>query len=263
MRPMLRHLKWLTILSLDAPLVALAWQALFAKTHQGSPSWEQRVILFAAVWLGYAADRWLDARREARPSTERHRWHRRHSPLLVGVWAAILAGAVALSFWHLSAPDLAHGFGLVGATLVYTVFAQKGHSMRQYGAMKSLFVGALVAASASLFVFDWSMRDAPEYLRPIALSGAVFTLNSLYIRKWDGELERPSATLAMAWTATLLLAVHIAVALPQQRLICYAAVLAMLGLKALDASRDSLSPSTRRTLADVVLVAPAILLFWP
>ena len=52
---------WPNLLSLDAPIVALLWQILFARCFHARVETLPSVLLVLAVWLIYAADRTLDS----------------------------------------------------------------------------------------------------------------------------------------------------------------------------------------------------------
>ena len=89
---------WLypNLLSLDAPLVAVAWLHAFAQTWRLYLPWPAYVSLGLAVWVIYVSDRLLDVSMAAGspvPLEARHEFHRRHSRLFrAGVAAAFLAG---------------------------------------------------------------------------------------------------------------------------------------------------------------------------
>ena len=51
---------WLNLLCLDAPIVAVAWQWLFAHTFGAHLSLALRALLFLTAWLIYLADRFAD-----------------------------------------------------------------------------------------------------------------------------------------------------------------------------------------------------------
>src|SRR3954451_15813809 len=51
---------WPNLLGLDAPLVAVVWQALFARTVHVTLFPAARLALALAVWAVYLADRLLD-----------------------------------------------------------------------------------------------------------------------------------------------------------------------------------------------------------
>ncbi len=91
---------WLipNLLSLDAPLVAVAWLYIFAKTWRVDyHPWEAYVSLALVVWVIYVADRLLDASIHDGSSVRleaRHVFHRKHqSRFLMG---AALAATAAL-----------------------------------------------------------------------------------------------------------------------------------------------------------------------
>ena len=88
---------WPNLLSLDAPLVALAWfwifkQVWLVRYHQPTLPW----FLALAVWCIYVADRLMDSRgkrRESGSAPLRHRFHRQfRNPMKI----ALLAGCVGV-----------------------------------------------------------------------------------------------------------------------------------------------------------------------
>src|SRR5437660_1218002 len=80
---------WLSLLCLDAPLVAVAWQWLFARSFGARLPLSLRVLLFLTAWLIYLGDRFADTIRlpAASPISLRHRFCREH---MVGWWVAIV-----------------------------------------------------------------------------------------------------------------------------------------------------------------------------
>src|SRR5690606_31878180 len=106
--------------------------------------WERRALVFACVWLGYTADRWLDARRREAEQSARHDWHRRHARASGAAWVATLAAALAVAWRSLSADELRAGVALAAASAAYTVVAQASRGTRAEMAVKTLGVGALV-----------------------------------------------------------------------------------------------------------------------
>ncbi|MGA3008003.1 MAG: hypothetical protein ABSE59_08950, partial [Opitutaceae bacterium] len=46
--------QWLTVLSLDAPAVAVSWQWLLARGAHAPLAWHHAFILGTAAWLVYA-----------------------------------------------------------------------------------------------------------------------------------------------------------------------------------------------------------------
>src|SRR5581483_1242818 len=56
-----RPLVWLNCLCLDAPLVAVAWQGIFAKAFHFRLATSELIALFLTAWWIYLADRLVDS----------------------------------------------------------------------------------------------------------------------------------------------------------------------------------------------------------
>src|SRR5205085_553174 len=69
---------WLSLLCFDAPIVAVAWQALFARTFGAHLHLSIRALLFLTAWLIYLADRFADTIKlpAGSPISLRHRFCR-------------------------------------------------------------------------------------------------------------------------------------------------------------------------------------------
>src|SRR5207247_4400738 len=81
---------WLSLLCLDAPLVALVWQWLFARTYHVKLDFSSRAALFLTAWLIYLIDRWVDTIKlpSEAPISLRHRFCKKR----VRLWFTCLAG---------------------------------------------------------------------------------------------------------------------------------------------------------------------------
>src|SRR4051794_36685341 len=86
--------QWPNLLGLDAPIVAIVWQALLGAAGHAAIALPGRLGLFLAVWAVYLTDRLLDARTPARTgATEpaRHQFAREHGRILLALLVAVLA----------------------------------------------------------------------------------------------------------------------------------------------------------------------------
>ncbi len=212
---------WPNVLSLDAPLIAISWQALFARAGGCALAWPERASLFLAVWAIYAADRLLDARRlGVRASTAaRHRFGHQHARALAAGIAAALGAQVILAGWFLSTRVTAAGAALGLLVGVYFVWNQlSGHRFGR-GWLKEAVVSIVFAAGAALV----PLASAPS--RDLAADAAAFAVicmaNCLLIARLDRERDRdrgeisiaarfpagarPARTLAAAFSAGMLL----------------------------------------------------------
>ncbi len=117
---------WLlpNLLSLDAPLVAVAWLFVFAKTWRlGYHPWEAYVSLGLAVWVIYVLDRLLDASLSGGQSGKleaRHQFHRRHRKFFTAALIVSLVAALAIVLTRM--PVAIYKYLLLGGVLVAGFF---------------------------------------------------------------------------------------------------------------------------------------------
>ncbi|MFZ4764009.1 MAG: hypothetical protein ACOYMN_03570 [Roseimicrobium sp.] len=122
---------WLNVLSLDAPIVAVLWQAALARSHKVVLMPEVYKALFLAVWLIYMLDRVLDGFciKDTQKGSVRHEFYRRNR--WVFLLAVIPFGTVSLLLFAASA--LPAGVMWRGVALGFVValyllhYAARGH----------------------------------------------------------------------------------------------------------------------------------------
>src|SRR3954447_6089680 len=93
---------WLapSLLNLDAPVVAVAWQHLIAVSVPVRLEPATRAALGFAVWAIYLADRLLDTRNPAPVAeTVRHEFMRQHRPAMRIVFATVTVIGVILTVY--------------------------------------------------------------------------------------------------------------------------------------------------------------------
>ncbi len=154
---------WLNVLNLDAPLITVAWQWLFARTAGYGLHPAEVGALFLAVWVIYAGDRVLDGfRLSVGPTTAaRHRFSQRHAGVLVvGIGVACLVEAwLALAF--LPGRVLAAGAGLGALVVGYFFWNQLAGSRFGRGWLKEVVVSLVFAGGAALVplvnAFSWEV----------------------------------------------------------------------------------------------------------
>ena len=260
----IKRLPWLTTLSVDAPLVALAWQEAYAVLWGTPIGWHHRGLLFASVWLGYAADRWLDGWGPARQKSHRHDFYRVHRWGIFGFWCAVLGAAMALAFLCLQSFELWRGWCLAASVLVYTGYAQTQSRRPHYKTIKACGIAVLIQASACLFSTPWhfiQVLHVPLLAGPIPL----FALNCLMIENWEqcarsGADPSPGTGLMMLSGAGVVLALlHFLPALAEgAEFVALSSLASLMLLWGLHAKRDRVDLGPRRTLADFCLLTPFI-----
>src|SRR5262245_49915556 len=103
--------QWPTVLSLDAPVVVVAWQAVLAQISGVELGWPHQFVLAASVWLAYAADRWIEGW-HLTPSTirtERHAFYQHWRWPVAALWSVVLAADVTVAFDRLSRHEIEAG----------------------------------------------------------------------------------------------------------------------------------------------------------
>jgi hypothetical protein len=242
---------WLlpNLLSLDAPIVALLWQILFARCFHAPVDLLPSVLLVLAVWLIYAADRTLDAwtGSSARP---RHEFYRRHWRTLLPIWTSVLAAGSALAWTRLTPELFLRGLALSAAVLLYFALLHLGIFKKT----KEAAVAVLFALGATLSAWP-NVRTAAD-LEAIVLFSCLCWINCVAIEHWEGESHWPIAAAAgfVTIAAVLLL-------LFSSRPVLGGAVAASaFCFVLLDCARRHFSRDALRVLADVALLSPLFLL---
>ena len=272
---------WPTILSLDAPTIAIVWLALFAATFRVRPGWPVLTALGLWVWLIYVADRILDSLSEPPPSDEvpRHRFYRYHRRSVLICAFAVAVIAAIISFGWIQPAIRRDAIGL--AILVGIYFAVT-HLARPKGDRfwpKELLVAVLFAAGVCLPV--WSLLG-PQRLSLIVsfiFLVAVFWINTLAIECWESAPDRVSRRhlrsgisralalrLAPTGVGVTILAILAGVvgkfgALPGAAPIYFAIAFSAHFLTILEMNGGRLSGPARRVLADAALLTPVLFLW--
>lgn len=261
-----------SLLCLDAPLVAVAWQALFAAAFAIPLSSASRGVLFLTTWAIYLFERGADAAslRPGMPRSARQRFAARH----VRAGLLLFVAVVALDFLLILrlAPRLLLIGGGVGAVCVaYLAVNRKADRAWQSLPIKELSIGLLFAiGTVAALVPTRGAGFAPS----VALFGLLCAGNCAFVAAWERELDvrqgksslatrwprleaaLPRLTIALALLAALsrLFAVPMALGLP----LSVAALLLVL----LHAIRRSLPADERTALADLALLVPLLPRLW-
>lgn len=265
--------RWPTVVSLDAPLVTMAWEWLFAREAGARLTWPHYAIVGATIWLAYAADRWFESWRVPpdRLITLRHRFHFRHQGAVAVAWIVVLAGAVTLSVFGLTWREWAAGLCLALPAVAYVLSHQLVHRDLPWRVPKELCIAALLTAGAALF--PWV--DARTAVGGLVTAAAWFLVlaftNCALISLWERTVDRehgqdslvrnhpawaPSIRalpwLSLVFCGFLLLTKHLG---STGTLVCVAVSAGLLGI--IDRLESRLGWAGARLLADAALLTPA------
>lgn len=245
--------------SLDAPLVAALWLRLFSPHISIAAT----CALTLAVWLLYAADRLMDARKLHGVLEDRHRFHALHRRVFVPLMVSALP-LLALLVWQ-TEPEVRRAWMLLGLPLMVYLAAIHFTRLRL---PKEVAVGAFFAAACAA-------PAAVEHGVGAVIGAAVafgmlcFT-NCAAIAAWEAASPRDWAEMhpVTAMVARHLSAVCAVIVLASMMLMAYthvhpalrACVLSAALLMALHAGRERWSRLSQRVLADAALLTPLLLL---
>ena len=192
--------QWLTVLSLDAPLVAVAWQLALARVSGVTLSGHHTFILGAAVWLAYAADRWIEGWRldPAQIGTQRHWFYQQWRWPTAVIWAAVLLVAIWLSLTRLTRAELEAGLLLLVPVLIYLLSHQFLHRARRWRAPKEICVALLFAIGVACFPVANRPAALAVLAAPLTLFGLLCFADCALIALWEDEVDRSHGQTSLA-----------------------------------------------------------------
>lgn len=262
---------WPNLLSLDAPLVAVAWMWIFAKTWRVTYFPPALYVLLALiVWCVYVADRLLDGRIRALAEGDelptRHRVHARlRRPLVAGLAVAVVASISLLAL--LPVGLWAHG-GFV-AVLVAGYFAMTlAQETELMSYFKNVLAGLAFAYGTGVGVHFYrpSSNLLAFLLSPEVIMFAVLCiLNITAIDFWERARKSSDPEVKKGYeTALTLLLIMLggfallraALADSYNKPFFVAVLVSAAGLYVINRSRTHFSLDAQRVLADVAMLLP-------
>ncbi|MEO7099553.1 MAG: hypothetical protein ABI162_09350 [Luteolibacter sp.] len=267
---------WLipNLLSLDAPLVAVAWLYIFAKTWRVDyHPWEAYVSLALVVWVIYVADRLLDSSMNTGGGgtlEARHEFHRRYQKLfLIGAGIAGLAALILVVSYMSYA---IYHYVLIGGVVVAGFFGLSMLSVQEGNEVphtKNILAGAGFAFGTAMMAHVYLPgRGLYDMIasREFICFAVLCTLNISAIDLWEhasraADLEiKATDELALTLPLTLLGGASLIFALSDREMATrpffYAVLTGSALLYILNRTRSRFSTDALRVLADVALLLP-------
>lgn len=246
---------WLlpNVLSLDAPLVAVAWQALLAQCTGTPLRMVARVILFLTVWLIYIADRLLDTRYSTlAPEPERHQFYRVHRRAAYVAAGIILATDAILILFELLPAIFRTGLlTLAGVSLYFFILHGMSISFPKEAAVAILF-------TVGTFLVAFTRTTQPVLnLLPAAASFCLLCLANLLAIEYG---ERGTAMKSGPWYLVWVLALALICPIAFPGRWSYAITMSAASLALIYSLGSRVGLAARRVLVDAVLLAPPLLL---
>jgi hypothetical protein len=256
---------WPNLLSLDAPVIAVLWQAFLAQRYAVPLRPAARVALFLTVWGIYIADRLLDVRHPAvTAESARHRFYRRHRAPAIALLIVLFIADLAIAALWLRPAVLRNGLVPLAAVLVYLI-ALNLSGARQIA--KELVVAFVFTTGTFLVAWTNDPASPVTLLAPAAAFLLLCLANLASIEKWEGEELRPGAPPPHVTTRLLLRAAPVwipllaAASLLQARDPWYLAIgIGAAAITGLFYAGRRIPAEARRVLVDAALLAPIFFL---
>lgn len=174
LRQVKRGLLALNVLSLDAPLVALAWQDLIAHQLDASILISQRIVLGLTTWLVYAGDRLLDARPDldSQSRLPRHRFAGRNRRKLLALWGIGAIGDLLLIPVAMSNAAWPAAIGLGVALIIYFLACERFPRIARRLIPRESVVSLFFVAAALFFPLMNNWPESWAKGSPVILSAA-------------------------------------------------------------------------------------------
>ena len=190
---------WLNLVCLDAPIVAVAWLWLFARTFHVPLRIGNLVALFLTAWLIYLADRFADAisLTSSLPRSLRQEFCLRHRESWITT-VALVAGFDAYVIWRTTARETFLIGAAVGSlALIYLVANHPLGLIWRSLPAKELAIGTLFAAGTTVALLPHVPTTSAFAIAVIAFA-ALCSLNCISIAGWERELDRAQHKISIA-----------------------------------------------------------------
>jgi len=262
---------WFNLLSLDAPLVAILWQALFAKEMDAPIHGPAFAALGLSVWFIYVSDRLLDALHQYGCRATRHRFYQRNWVIFSGA-AVVVLFALGVVCARLDPLVFRNGLILVAAVVAYFVLVHFVADAARRVWPKELAVAVLFAIGTALATWSRTGLSHRFMILPIILFATLCWLNCTAVEYWEWKDDRsgnsPSPHPVTLWLGSNLHAISFGIVLcgtvafcwfpARLQLILAASLVSAATLFCLDRNRERFSADAQRVLVDVTLLSPAL-----
>jgi hypothetical protein len=267
---------WLNLVCLDAPLVAVAWLWLFARTFHLSFQIGNAIALFLTAWMVYLADRFADSStlKPDLPRSFRQNFCLQHRELWI-VMIALVAGFDAYVIWRTTALQTFLVGAIVGilAVIYLVVNHPLGLVWRSLPA-KELAIGILFAAGTIVALLPQIPLTGNFAIAVLAFA-TLCSLNCVSIAGWEEDLDRAQRKVSLAtrhpgiarfitticsWFGFVALVLGLIFQPAARIFVCVGLSALLLGwLNGSPRLKDS-AQDERTALADLVLLTPIVFL---
>jgi hypothetical protein len=199
-RPRLSPVLWLNRVCLDAPLVAVAWLWLFARTFRIPLQVGNGIALLLTAWLIYLGDRLADCTslKPGFPRSLRQDFCLRHREIWIAA-VVLIGGFDAYVIWRTTALQTFLIGAVVGLlALIYLVVNHPLGLIWRSLPAKELAIGVLFTAGILVALMPaFSFRQIPFAVCAL-LFAALCALNCISIASWERDLDQAQGKVSIA-----------------------------------------------------------------
>ncbi len=263
---------WLNLACLDAPIVAVSWQWLLARSFGIPATGAASGALFLTAWLIYLVDRFGDSLSLDRnvPASLRQCFCLRHRTAWMAGVALVMTMDLFVITTRLVSATMTLGAALGLVALLYLILNQLRPSLWQTLPMKEIVIGFLFAAGA---VVPLRPGLTSAILPAWLLFAGLCSLNCVCIATWERELDVAQQRVSIAtvfpkiegWILPSLaffsLTSLVCAEFVDGKVVLLCVALSAILLAVIHVARDRIEPNLRTALADLVLFTPLVVLF--
>jgi hypothetical protein len=177
----------LSLLCLDAPLVAVAWQWIIARNLGEPLNLPQCAVLFLVAWLIYLSDRLADSFTvpPCAPTSARQRFCRQYRFIIVPLIVLLGITDTILSLTLIDRRTFISGALIFGATSIYLAINHFASGTWRHVPVKEAAIGFLFALGTVAVI----NQKSTNLLVVLMLFGLLCSLNCLSISVWERDLD--------------------------------------------------------------------------
>ena len=182
-----RPVIFLSLLCLDAPLVAAAWQWIIARNLGEPLNLQQCAVLFLAAWLIYLSDRLADSFTvpPGAPTSARQRFCRQHRFSIVPLIVLLGITDTTLSLIFIDRRTFIFGTLILVATTAYLAINHFAGQIWRQVPLKEVSIGFLFALGTVAVI----NQKSTNLVLVLVLFGLLCSLNCLSISVWERDLD--------------------------------------------------------------------------
>jgi hypothetical protein len=185
-------LLWLNLVCLDAPLVAICWQWIFAHSFHLCVPVGHRAALFLTAWIIYLADRFGDSVSlvTGQPKSVRQQFCLRHKSIWLVSIICVAVFDLIVVLQAVNHETAVPGAVLGAFTIAYVALNHAHSEIWEIIPLKEFTIGSLFAAGTLLGVTPHIFAERSTMIFAAILFASLCSLNCVSIAIWERDLDR-------------------------------------------------------------------------